>query len=104
MPDQLWLEFIYPTENGLYISFAIAPWKSYNCYFEHVTNYNGSIIITKPWSFLNGSQELENNHLSNLQDFYADSSDELAMAKPVRDIMTKDVITVDLNQGATEAA
>jgi CBS domain-containing protein len=49
-------------------------------------------------------QELENNYLDNLQDFYADSSDELAMAKPVRDIMTKDVITVDLNQGATEAA
>jgi CBS domain-containing protein len=104
MPYQLRLEFINSTENGLYISFTIASWKGYNCYFEHATHYNRSIIIIKPWSFLNRSHELENNPLDNLQDFYADSSHELAMAKLVRDIMTKNVITVNLNQGATDAA
>jgi CBS domain-containing protein len=67
-------------------------------------DYNRSIIIIKPQSLVNGSHETKNNPLDNLQDFYADSSDELAMAKLVRDIMTKNVITVNLNQGAAEAA
>jgi CBS domain-containing protein len=50
------------------------------------------------------SYRLENNDHEHIQDFYAYMIDEYAMAKPVRDIMTKEVITIDIDRGATEAA
>jgi CBS domain-containing protein len=40
----------------------------------------------------------------HIQNYNTYANDKHAMTKPVRDIMTKEVITIDINQGAAEAA
>jgi CBS domain-containing protein len=48
--------------------------------------------------------KFEDNNHEHIQNYYTHAYDKHALTKPVRDIMTKEVITIDVNQGAAEAA